>query len=742
MVVQLYQETEAYASCGKNNGGTRIQPPRLCPSQPLPPLTRPPGAATYGRAHTGTGRMVKGLGVWRAGRVPHAHAHTRAMEQLEFSILSGLSSLETCDIIDNLHISPRARGNAMPDHLTTCLNHLRRISKHRNPRFDFTFGARETVRKGFTYDKGQGSGRPKQPEGYTDDLTRCLTDAGNLMFLYPGHYDLAVVDVDSSSAKHLLDFIPPLFHSPSRSGKRGGHLWYYRPRYPGDLKPLKPREFSLRGTHHRIDVQYTQFIRVPMPQIAHVLGSIASWLEHPPSPISFPYELLGLSCIKGERDTKWWHYILAQTEQLGDPELVSEERWREVAEETGYFADNSEQGFLETFHQAKSKATITESLDTVYPYDHEGATRIFADLPMRFRYNLRASATEYASGTDDWKSMGVDLSMKAFCDHIRRRYRQRAGRNSTTPWEPHTKWSLFLEWLDTYAITQELYDPLSQHIRDWRRAEPLPIPNPGEEVDEGHSLLLSMFGFPETADTGLLRKRILHIEINLLLTYARRLITGSHTGQPDHVHFPYFPVFVGSTGIGKSLFASSLGMGEYHSSSIRFDDPPKEFGEKAQIVAVVEFKELREQLGRRGNPNRGHAKEYIEKTRFTYRAAYARGAKASMHYLMGILMGSSNLPIDLNEEDGLWRRLIHLPVQKHPDFGPLSTLDFDIGRYQAKWSDMFPRAMSRAIRQHEAGKRPRIDEGRVVVPLHELTYSMDLSQKVWIPRATDGVEFD
>ena len=182
------------------------------------------------------------------------------------------------------------------------------------------------------------------PETVYRDIRMCLNDPNGLLYMYPGHYDLAVIDVDSLVIDGLKEFIPPLYHSQSRSVSRGGHLWYRRPRYPGDIKPLRPRTITLDRISYTFDVQYTQFIRVPSAEIPGVLKMIAAWLSE--SPVhSFPYELLGLCCVKGERDSKWWHYILAQTEQLGSPDLVSQARWYKVAEETGYFVDNSQQDF-------------------------------------------------------------------------------------------------------------------------------------------------------------------------------------------------------------------------------------------------------------------------------------------------------------------------------------------------------------------------------------------------------------
>ena len=221
----------------------------------------------------------------------------------------------------------------------------------------------------------------------------------------------------------------------------------------------------------------------------------------------------------------------------------------------------------------------------------------------------------------------------------------------------------------------------------------------------------------------------------MLLTLYTRLYTGQRTGVPASVHFPYLPTFVGPPGCGKTRFCISLGLTHYHTNDISFDDPPKEFGEKAQIAVVAEMEELKEMLGRRGSQRRGQAKKYINQTKFDYRAAYARG-KASTHHLMGIMLATSNYPVDISPDDGLWRRIIHLPVQRHPRF--TGNLD----EWDVVFDELFPRAMSRAARHHEAQKRPRIDEALVVNSLHEQVYSLEVVDGRWEPRTAAGAEFD
>ena len=610
------------------------------------------------------------------------------------------------------------------DTIDTIIANLTRIATHRKPRFDFTSLGRQYPRKGFRWELGQGSGRTRNPQSYRADIAECLADAGNLLYLYPGHYDLAVIDVDSATSEGLRDFIPPLWHSPSRSGAtRGGHLWYRRPRFPGDIKPLKPRTVHFEHVLYTFDVLYTQLIRVPMASIASVLASIADYLESPILPLSFPYEFLGLACVPGERDSKWWHYILAQTEQLGDPSLVSLDRWTRVAEATGYISDHSYEAFHTTFEQACAKADLGLALPAV-TYAEIGAREIFEAIPCQYRYNIRSGQTEISWEPDTWESMGHELPRRRFLDYIRIHYHEARGRGSPRQWEPLRQWAMFIEWLDTYSTKQAIHDPIAAHLDSWAKQDPL---------SDTDSLLLALFAPAD--DTALMRAQIRNVELNLLLTLYLRLHTGRHTGAPAAIHFPYLPTFVGPPGCGKSRFCQSLGLGQYHTNDISFDDPPKEFGEKAQIAVVAEMEELKEMLGRRGSPRRGSAKKYIAQTKFDYRAAYARG-KASTHHLMGVLLGTSNQPVDVVPSDGLWRRIVHLPVQRHPHF--TGNLD----EWDSIFAQQFPRAMARAIRHAEAGKTPRIDELRVVEALHLRIAQLEVDGLKWIERSVDGMEFD
>ena len=608
--------------------------------------------------------------------------------------------------------------------LESILDSITRIARHKKPRFDFTGPGRQYPKKGFCWELGRGSGRARSPQSYTAGIQANLAAPDSLLYLFPGHYDLAVIDVDSPTSSGLREFIAPIFQSHSRSGSaRGGHLWYRRPRFPGDLKPLKPRTIQLHSILYTFDVLYTQLIRIPSPSMAPVLAGIADYLESPPNPLAFPYEFLGLACAPGERDSRWWHYILAQTEQLGDPELVSLDRWTRVAEETGYIVEHSLDAFLETFHKALAKAKLGASLPAV-PYAEIGARTIFEAIPCQYRYNIRTGHTELAWESLTWESLSHELPRRRFLDYIRTHYHEIRGRGEPRQWEPLLQWSMFLEWLDTYSAKQAIYDPIASHLDSWARYTPL------ADTD---SLLLELFSPAD--DTPLMQAQLRNVELNLLLTLYLRLHTGRATGAPAAIHFPYLPTFVGPPGCGKSRFCQSLGLNQYHTNDISFDDPPKEFGEKAQIAVVAEMEELKEMLGRRGSPRRGSAKKYISQTKFDYRAAYARG-KASTHHLMGVLLGTSNLPVDVVPGDGLWRRIIHLPVQRHPRF--TGNLD----EWDAVFADLFPRAMARAIGHAAAGKVPRIDEVRVVEALHRRIAMLEVEGTVWVERSIDGMEFD
>ena len=453
---------------------------------------------------------------------------------------------------------------------------------------------------------------------------------------------------------------------------------------------------------YAFDVQYTQLIRVPAVEIPAVLGFIADWLMDPPAPVSFPYELLGLCVQKGERDTRWWHYILAQTEQLGDPELVSEERWHEVAAETGYLVDNGEEGFRETFRKATEKAASHPSTIDAYPYTQSGLDSILRDMGSNgwaFRYNVRTESPEFLPpGATHWFSTSVKSPGQTFRGHIRSTYILDV--KSRPPWEPLQNRHLFDEWFDILTGREPwtLYDPLGDIVRGWAQADPLPTPAPGTTPTEQHSLLLSLFAIPDV-DEKMSRfycAAFLHVELRMFDALYRRLSAMVYTGQHQVVHFPHLPVFVGARGVGKTRFCRSLAMDEtYHVEDVTLGDPPKEVGEKSQIGVVVEFSELDGDLNpeKKQHKQRAWAKKYIGKDKFQYRAAHAPGSRADTYFMAGLHIGTTNRAITCNSEtDGLRRRLVHLPVSRHPRFHDHDTLP----GWNEIWTELLPRVMARA----------------------------------------------
>ena len=113
-------------------------------------------------------------------------------------------------------------------------------------------------------------------------------------------------------------------------------------------------------------------------------------------------------------------------------------------------------------------------------------------------------------------------------------------------------------------------------------------------------------------------------------------------------------------------------------------------------------------LGSATNPRtqraRGNAKSYIEQTSFTYRAAYAHGATGANHRTAGVLIGTSNSMAEIQQGDGLQRRLAQIPLTRHP------AMDDEFSTWDDIVADTLPRAMSRAAKQWAAGIYPRITQ--------------------------------
>ena len=607
-------------------------------------------------------------------------------------------------------------------------------------KFNILPPGREKVTAGYTYDKGMRAGRPHSPGTYESQLIS-LTQSPDIsqwnIAIYPGNYRLACLDMDMSPERSQIvtDYYPPLFHTQSRSYYNsdkmtmGGHNWYRAPSKSEHLTGYhRLRETRLNGEEMQIDILLTQLCFIPAPQFEQWLRGCLHWWSIPPeeqrSRYSFPYSVKLLAARKGNRDSTFFQSLSQQAFHTTE-ENIDRTLWHRVLTDIGYFEDHAETEFTRQFDNATSRSS-DDPTEIVRPFTSQGLESILEDLDWEWRYNARTTHPEYSRSTDTrFHSLASKESRLDFIDSLRTDYQMPKGKGQTS-WEPMTNWTLVENWTTTYARRQNRFDPLGQHLLRWKETEPL-----GEE----DSLILSLMDPGPSNQPDTLRRCIVNVEKHMLLTMYTRIVTSQHDGVPEHIHFPYLPTFVGPQGAGKSRFCYSLAHG-FHTNSITFDDPPKVFGETAQTKVVIELEELSEQLGRRNTNTRGLAKKYIAQTKFDYRAAYEPGATSSTYHLSGILIGTTNRPITVSPSDGLYRRIIHLPVQARSD----------LGDNLSRWSDIAPglidRALARAARHYEAGIVPRIKEDLVIRWLHEYFSQWQISDEVvgWV--STDNDEFN
>ena len=584
------------------------------------------------------------------------------------------------------------------DQIARCLNSMKRIAQAGlPPRFDFPRGDR--VSKGFTYGTGSAAGRPRSIDKYRPGLTRCLDDPERLMFLYPGHYGLAVIDIDTPHNTELRTFLPPLHWSLSRSGaRRGGHLWYTRPRYPGDIKPLSPRSFHLRGEAYVVDVQYTQLIRVPSSQVPGVLDFIAQVSEEPPSPVSFPYEILGLALQPGERDSKLWHYILAQTEQLGDPDLVSEETWREVATEIGYFVDNTEEAFEETFRKATDKAQTSPS-GIHQSFNWNGAKAIFEGMCYRMRFNQRNLMPELLVDRGErWAPVSPNSSLeRRIIIDVRDKFilpQRKSDPGVPEAWDPRKDLNRFRGWLGDYAAAMKDYDPVEATLR---LITDCPTP-----LDDDTDVIYSVFDPPLKGRSEALRAHVRTLEQGALLAYWLRLESSVRNGgaSPDVIHFPCQLILIGPPGCGKSRFWQTLAFG-FHSNSIKLGDPMEVMVPKAMRGTIIEIEEMHRKFNRpRSDQLRGYLEELITADEVSVRLAYA--PSASEYRPRGLIVGTANQPLRVFPDEGLFRRLRQIPVQVRSDWYG----DAQLGTWLKEVPDLMLAALARAKLHADEGRNP------------------------------------
>lgn len=547
---------------------------------------------------------------------------------------------------------------------------------------------------------------------------RMLDDHRGLV-IFPCDYNLCVVDVDSPTAHTLYESFPPLHGSRTRSAygysqkpPGCGHLWYRRPRTLNYLRNLPSSSFLWRRQGHKVDFLYDNIIFVPPGEVDDVLKFIAEDV-HSPSTDVFPTEYLALHhhAAGHRRDDALFNYILDQYDQGGD---LIDERWVEVADTIGHTAKHGPEKLQSMLERARSRTRPTAAGTTaehetdpmVQDFDLIGLKRLIDQSGLQFRYNQRAEGPEVLnrkSGiSDHWMDLRNNAVWAKLQFYFATTFRRPKGKNATQPWDFSANRTSVYDWFTSIAYDLLLHDPWADYLDRCKEAEPMDIHD---------SFMLRLMSLKDSSEE--LRMAVTAVERNMLLALHGRL--ANHINGLDHdLHFPVCPVLIGPPGVGKSRYCRELGIrGQYHTTSASFEDSSRVWAEKYRANFILEIAELADMLGsaasNRTQKVRGVAKDRLEATRFTFRAAYAPGATGGHHSTAGVIIGTSNRTPDVPESDGLVRRLAFIDVVRHPD------VDAQFKSWPGIVDEWLPRAMRRASDSWDDGFVPENCEDAIFV---------------------------
>ena len=602
-------------------------------------------------------------------------------------------------------------------------------------------------------------GRPPSSQWYMEQVISPALNRSLPLVLYPGHFGLCVIDIDSPTLDNFLHTWPPIFHLFSSScfsteylhpsDRDKGHAFFRQPRDVGKSRhqsflnafgsPDEPLSLdttgmrvSLKGVNHKFDYCHkTRSISVAPHQFETFFSAIVELSLPPPVDTSrpgFPYSFISLMATEGSR-----HHVLLSGiwRARVDAEGITPEQetiWRDVIDELGY-----DRSFEDLTQNIDTDPAVGVS-DNLVSFDHEGLGAIVAAEKWRLRFAVRANGAEIylpdmtpsvqqdlsvaldrpaspdaqdrpdlMRGQDDkdWHLVDSEAAGTWLRSHLRKSWRIPTAKDSK-PFETKTQWPMVEEWFGTVARDPRLgegdYSPFTQLIRGCYSSDPLPdlIP-PYDEPGFIEQFVDLPTCLPPLLRRGLLRAlRIL--ERYHHYTYVRRLIRSA----AEQFRCPYLICFVGPTGVGKSRYWEWLGYIHYH-THVEIGKPPKEVGEKVQQGAVHEVVELKEQFSGRSRQAseelRGYAKSNLERTKFTFRRSGAHGF-AKDYFLTGVFGGSSQAPLKIDSTDGLARRIFQFPVRRHPDISP------SFKEWNARWMEYYPRMVHRIL---NGGQPPPID---------------------------------
>ena len=565
---------------------------------------------------------------------------------------------------------------------------------------------------------------------------RMLDDHRGLV-IFPSDYNLCVVDVDTPTAKILHESFPPLHASLTRSAygysqkpPGCGHLWYRRPRNLTYMRDLPSKSFLWRQQPHKIDFLYDNIIFVPPGEVADVLSFIAHDIAKP-APAVFPTEYWALHHHEPGhgRDNALWNYILDQYDQGGD---LNDALWLEVAETIGHTTKHGIEKIESMLARARSKprqqadrGTNHESDPSVQDFTLIGLQHLITHSGLHFRYNTRTEGPEVlnrkADRPDHWLDLRNTTVWAKLQFYFATHYRKPQGKNSTTPWDFSIGKRSVYDWFTAIAQNMHIYDPWADYLDSCAKAEPM---------DVHDSLLLRLMQLKDNSEE--LRMAVTAVERNMLLALHGRL-SNQINGVDDELHFPVCPVIIGPPGVGKSRYCRALGIdGRYHTTSASFEDSNRVWAEKYRANFILEIAELSDMLGsaasNRTQKVRGVAKDRLESTRFTFRAAYAPGSTGGHHTTAGVIIGTSNRTPDVPESDGLVRRLAFIDVERHPD------IDDDFKSWTGIVNEHLPRAMRRAADMWFDGFMPE-NCGAAIETLRKAGHEFDADE--WADTFTD-----
>ena len=537
------------------------------------------------------------------------------------------------------------------------------------------------------------------------------------LVLFPNHWDLIALDLDTPTYDAWLQEHPwHIAHSRSR-GHYGygskvagrGHVWC---RLPNSGVYLRTYDKTLNcpslnaGAPHKVDLLHEHTVFAPPQEWPDLLDKLLTWAElsddERNAEAPFPYGLFMLQhTAPGDRrdDTLYKLCRDMHDSYAGNRDL--DDYWLRLAEATGHTAKKGKAKVEDILRRAKETEDSEETAETFeVPISYDGVAEAIEFLRVELRFNLLTQMAEQhllLRGREKpvWVALNDIAASSWWMRNAGRYLVEPRTRGTPPPWELGRHWPRVLELL--VAVAHESapqHHPIEAFMNRALKATPMA---------DDKCLLLSLMNPALGADPA----DIIAVErVILRVLWARlaRLGASDPGAHMDGTYCDMMPVLLGPARIGKSRYCRSLGMDHYYSRDAVFSLAPRQFGEVACAHSVLELSEVDGQLAThvRGSAQiRSAAKAYIEQQKFDFRAAYARGGRASSHYVSAIMIGTANGPIpeDAMSDPGMRRRMVHVPLGPAPEkVGGRSE------HWGAVWDDAVLSAFARAAKDEAARK--------------------------------------